>query len=262
MSHPKAELGALPHADGSVNYSWQGFEVAGSVNGPIEVQRRDEIPEEAFIEVNVRPANGTGGTHLRLYLLRSTRSDNNLGTRERHLEVLITSVLRSIILTKLHPRTLIQITLQLLTTPENGSISAPVSQYASHLPALPHLLHAALLALLNANIPLSRTYTVALIGTDDDGKTIAWPNSKVMESLAAVHVVALSSKGETLLLESEGDFSVEDFRNIAAMARTLCLDAGDDKSEMQVDTAMPLQTWLRGLLEQQIKTANQWRDYL
>lgn len=60
MSYPKAELGALPHADGSVNYSWQSFELVGTVNGPIEVQRRDELPEEAFIEVNIRPANGTG----------------------------------------------------------------------------------------------------------------------------------------------------------------------------------------------------------
>ena len=62
MSHPIVELGALPHTDGSVNYSWHGFEVVGAVNGPIEVQRRDELPEEAFIEVNIRPANGTGGT--------------------------------------------------------------------------------------------------------------------------------------------------------------------------------------------------------
>lgn len=61
MSHPKVVLGALPDADGSASYSWHGFDVVGAVNGPIEVQRRDELPEEAYIEVNVRPANGTGG---------------------------------------------------------------------------------------------------------------------------------------------------------------------------------------------------------
>lgn len=191
-----------------------------------------------------------------------TRSNRKTGTRERHLESLITSVLRSIVLTKLHPRTLIQITLQLLTTPDNGSTSAPVPQYASHLSALPHLLHAALLVLLNANIPLSKTYTVALVGTDDNGRTVIWPDIKTMESLAAAHVVALSSKGETLLLESEGDFSIEDFRNAAAVARTLCLDVKDGETDMQIDTAMPLQMWLRRLLEQQIKTANQWREHL
>ena len=32
-----------------------------AVNGPIEVQRRDELPEEAAVDVVVRPAAGAGG---------------------------------------------------------------------------------------------------------------------------------------------------------------------------------------------------------
>ena len=51
----------LPHADGSVHYSWLGHEIVATVNGPIEVQRRDELPEEAFVELNVRQASGGGG---------------------------------------------------------------------------------------------------------------------------------------------------------------------------------------------------------
>lgn len=62
MSYPEVTFGALPHADGSVSYAWHGFQILGTVNGPIEPQRRDEIPEEAFIELNVRPASGAGGT--------------------------------------------------------------------------------------------------------------------------------------------------------------------------------------------------------
>lgn len=61
MSLPLVKLGALPEADGSASYSWQGFEVLGAVNGPIEPQRRDEIPEEAFLEVHIRSVNGVGG---------------------------------------------------------------------------------------------------------------------------------------------------------------------------------------------------------
>lgn len=63
MTVPQALLSPLNRADGSATFSQGGYTVIGAVNGPIEVQRRDELPEEAAIEVNVRPAVGVGSTH-------------------------------------------------------------------------------------------------------------------------------------------------------------------------------------------------------
>lgn len=60
-SEPKATLSNLYRADGSATFSQNGYTVIGSVNGPIEVQRRDELPEEAAIDVIVRPSSGVGG---------------------------------------------------------------------------------------------------------------------------------------------------------------------------------------------------------
>ncbi len=54
-------LSPLHRADGSATYSINGYKVIAAVNGPIEVQRRDELPEEAAIDVTVRPASGLGG---------------------------------------------------------------------------------------------------------------------------------------------------------------------------------------------------------
>lgn len=51
----------LHRADGSATYSANGYTVLASVNGPIEVQRRDEVAEEAAVEVHIRPASGVGG---------------------------------------------------------------------------------------------------------------------------------------------------------------------------------------------------------
>jgi hypothetical protein len=48
----------LHRADGSATATANGYTVIGAVNGPLEVQRRDELPEEATIEVNIRPATG------------------------------------------------------------------------------------------------------------------------------------------------------------------------------------------------------------
>lgn len=61
-SEPAAQLNTLHKPDGSATYSAYGYTILGAVNGPIEVMRRDELPEEAALEVNIRPAVGVGST--------------------------------------------------------------------------------------------------------------------------------------------------------------------------------------------------------
>jgi len=58
---PQGSLSHLHRADGSATYSYNGYQVVGAVNGPVEVMRRDELPEEAAIDVVVRPSAGVGG---------------------------------------------------------------------------------------------------------------------------------------------------------------------------------------------------------
>jgi exosome complex component RRP46 len=60
MAVPEVTLTHLNRADGSATYTHNGYSLIGAVNGPIEVLRRDEMPEEATIEVNIRPAVGVG----------------------------------------------------------------------------------------------------------------------------------------------------------------------------------------------------------
>ena len=60
---PTAGIQTLDRADGSATYSNNGYSIIGAVNGPVEVQRRDELPEEAAIDVVIRPAVGVGGTY-------------------------------------------------------------------------------------------------------------------------------------------------------------------------------------------------------
>lgn len=61
---PEAALSPLPKADGSATYSYGGYSVTASANGPIEAQRRDENPYEALVDIVVRPASGVGGALL------------------------------------------------------------------------------------------------------------------------------------------------------------------------------------------------------
>ena len=57
---PSAKLSHLNGSDGSATFSQNGYTVIGSVTGPIEVQRRDELAEEAVVDVVVRPVIGVG----------------------------------------------------------------------------------------------------------------------------------------------------------------------------------------------------------
>jgi hypothetical protein len=61
-SPPPTALNPLTAPDGSATHSAHGYTVTAAVNGPLEVSRRDELPEEAALEVNVRPAVGVGST--------------------------------------------------------------------------------------------------------------------------------------------------------------------------------------------------------
>jgi ribonuclease PH len=60
MTIPSANISVLHRADGSAQYSAAGYTVVAAVNGPIEVTRRDELPQHAALEVNVRPSIGVG----------------------------------------------------------------------------------------------------------------------------------------------------------------------------------------------------------
>lgn len=112
-TEPTALLSHLHKTDGSATFSQNGYTIIGAVNGPIEVQRRDELPEEAAIDVIVRPAAGVGST------------------REKQLESIIEKTLRQIVLVSNFPRTLIQVTLQVTNSPGNETTTAKASSTSS-----------------------------------------------------------------------------------------------------------------------------------
>ncbi len=70
-NQPDMKISHLHRADGSATYSEGAFTIIGAVNGPVEAQRRDELAEEAVIDVTVRPASGVGGMQYSLLIFDS-----------------------------------------------------------------------------------------------------------------------------------------------------------------------------------------------
>ncbi|KAF2736081.1 hypothetical protein EJ04DRAFT_463778 [Polyplosphaeria fusca] len=241
---PETILSHLHRADGSATYTYNGYSIIGSVNGPIEVPRRDEHAEEATIEVNVRPAVGVGSP------------------KERHLETLLHNTLRSITLIRSIPRTLVQITLQIRSLPE-GEAAVGVN---SSLTLLPHLLNTAVLALLSTSVPLATIATSVLVAVSPKAPTpLLSPTATELlrvKPIRSIHVFAFSGERKLLLNESDGAFSVNEWDEACEMAEEVCckeggvgLGEGMDVDGQQIN----MEGWLRDVVRRKVELEQRWR---
>lgn len=228
----------LVRADGSTVFSDGLYTVIAGVNGPVDVQRRDELPEEAAIEVNLRPTAGVGGP------------------RERWLETVVASVLKSILLVHMHPRTLIQVTLQVTKEPTMKFRKTPTD-----ISTLPALLNAAFLALADGGLPLATTTSAVLAAVDVEGEIIVAPDEKTIKSSRSIHALAFDKDGEQLLDQSAGKFDLNTWSKVVDAAQQTCASAVATTGE---DAAMANgvaqgEPWLRQTLQDQAATASAWR---
>lgn len=218
VSEPVAHLSTLPRADGSATYSHAGYTITATANGPLEVQRRDEDPDEASVDVVVRPAAGVGGPS------------------ERHLESILQKTLHEIILVQDFPRCLIQIVLQIQSAPENDYVNTKLNLPGLNIGAVPALLQSAVLALLSASIPLRTTATAASFAyvpdntpSDNDYKLVSSFSPRDAAVARSTHVLAFAAHHDKLLLaESEGEFSMDEWDDVVAAARKMCCATADD----------------------------------
>jgi len=236
---PQLTTSPLNRADGSATYTTSLFSILAAVNGPVEVQRRDELPEEAAIEVNLRPGSGAGGP------------------RERWLESIVASMLRSVLLVHLHPRTLVQVTLQVVKEP-----GAPFRKGRGDVAVLPSLINAAFLALVDGGLPLETTMSAALVAVSTNGELLREPSVKDLLACKSVHAMAFDMQGEMLLDQSTGDFDVDTWEKVVDLAQQSCVgaiaSAGEDES--MANGGADDEPWLRQALEGKVRKSNAWRE--
>ncbi|TRX97659.1 hypothetical protein FHL15_001414 [Xylaria flabelliformis] len=239
VTEPEALLSHLHKADGSATYSYAGYTVIGAVNGPIEAQKRDELPEEAIIDVVVRPAAGVGGT------------------RERHLESLLQSTLRQIILINNFPRALVQIILQITVAPENEYVNGKLVQANA----------TAVLSLLSASLPMTATLTstsLAIISDDGRRQIVTNPTARQIEQSHSFHVLAFTSQNELILAESEGTFTMKEWDDVYSAAHGQCctpttIDDMDTSMEEELPASADLKRFIRSTVEQKAASDLYWK---
>lgn len=236
---PEVSLHPLNRADGSATYSSGTHTILAAVNGPVEVQRRDELPAEAAVEVNIRPSKGVGNV------------------KERWLESLVHDTLRHVILTHMHPRTLVQVSLQVLKEPS--------AKKGADLAVLPALLNASLLALVDAAIPLSTSYTAILASVSESGQLDLQPTTRDISRAQSLHAFVFAQSGAMLLTQSSGPFDFQTWDMVAARAKTHCLNAIGSSTQLSEDEAMADdaendKAWLRTTVEKKAYEQSAWKN--
>ncbi len=228
---PQATLRSLLNADGSSTYSApnHGYRIVAGVNYPVEVPyRSDEIPESTFIEVNLRPHNGVSMV------------------KERHVEELIKRTLGTIILAEETPRTLLQITLQVVSVETDESLPGGIKgggQGETYLDVLASAFNAAVLGCLDAAVPMRAVAGAVLVGTGSDRHFMVSPGVVTRKKCVSLHVFGFNSDGKILLMESEGKFSMAEWKEAEQVARLAVLGSSQkinaaDINKQNGDVAM------------------------
>ena len=97
-------------------------------------------------------------------------------------------------------------------------------------------MHAAVLGLLTAAIPLKYIATATILAiTGEDANLAVDPSPAEADKAKSVHALAFTSDDELLLMESEGDFTVEEMKQVLATAEKVCIQGGKDA---EADTPM------------------------
>ncbi|PWW72351.1 hypothetical protein C7212DRAFT_286812 [Tuber magnatum] len=196
-------------ADGSAQYTDGPTTLLASINGPIEVKPRDEIPLEAYLEITIRPSAGV------------------TSVREKHLEALLRSAISPLIIRTVHPRTLLQITLQII---QHEQVSVAHTLHT----LLASAVVVVVLALVDAGVPMKGMLAAAFV-------------EEANRSAAHVFGYAVTGggggPGEGLVfVESDGAFDEKEFVEASEIGRKKCLEVG----ELMKD-------WIRGKVGRDMK---------
>ncbi|KAJ3229418.1 Exosome component 5 [Chytriomyces hyalinus] len=187
---PTTTLSPLSRADGSARFAYGKSAVLAAVYGPKEVRLRDELLDSAKIEVLFRPLVGLSGTTERLY------------------EKTIREILESVILKHLHPRTSVQVTLQV--TSDDGCI-------------LSCAINATILALMDAGVGLKSMVASVTCIIDDSNQLVLDPSAEEIKGAKSVHVFTFDnvSKDVTSCV-STGVYSYEQYKSVFEVSQSAC----------------------------------------
>ncbi len=139
-----------------------------------------------------------------------------------------------------------------------------------NLAIIPALLHAAILGLLTAAIPLKTIATAVTLAipvvADGDGSIVVDPSTREADTAKSLHVLGYTADDELLLAESQGVFTVDEWATVLQAGQDVCCQAVRQGLE---DTAMTgggsglesasIRAFIRSVMETKIAADLSWK---
>lgn len=184
------EMGQLSRPDGSASVFHGETSVVTSVYGPVEVRMAKEQIDRATVEVVYKPKSGLPSC------------------AEKSLENIICNSCENILLSSLHPRSSINITVQ--EVQDSGSFVACC-------------INCCCLALLDAGVSMKYTMAAVNCCIDFEGNILIDPTKKQEEQSHSTLTFVFDSKDKNVLtVKAQGKYSREQFQKCLVLCRDAC----------------------------------------
>lgn len=108
------------------------------------------------------------------------------------------------------------------------------------------------------------TLTAILISVKENGGVAPSPSAQDLEAATSIHVLAFSSHGDLLVVESEGHFTIDTWEKVYAKARLICYgekeeDSGSEDLSMDEEDTK-LEDVLRYAVRQKVTAEYRWKQ--
>ena len=106
--------------------------------------------------------------------------------------------------------------------------------------------------------------TATLVAVDSNGALVMEPSVKQINLASSIHVLAFSSHGDLLVVESEGEFTLGEWDKVHQNARLICYgeerdESGSEDVNMKVDDVSELGTVLKDAVERKVAKEQRWK---
>ncbi|XP_078674637.1 exosome complex component RRP46-like [Branchiostoma floridae x Branchiostoma belcheri] len=181
------EQNLLSRPDGSANFTQGDTTVLAAVYGPGEVKMSEEIIDKATLRVIFKPKVGLPGC------------------AEKFQERVLRNTCESVVLATLHPRSAINIVLQIIQ--DSGSL-------------LSCCVNAACVALMDAALPMKCLVSAVTCALTEEGQIVLDPDSKQEKESSAVLTFAFDSRENNVITcSTKGCYTPEQYQESLSACR-------------------------------------------
>ena len=106
--------------------------------------------------------------------------------------------------------------------------------------------------------------TATFVAIDSDGVLVTQPSMEQIKLASSIHVLAFSSHGDLLVVESEGEFTIDEWDEVLQKAKLICYgevrdESGSEDVSMRLDDVSELGIVLKDAVERKVAKEQRWK---